>query len=130
MKGMGILCWDYSVFPAKTVTRKIGKSQCQAGREGHQGLCYKPCPARTIGVGPVCWTACGLVKAGFVDCAALCTNDGECAKNTLAAIESIFTGAFNMGKTLAAGKGLDIKAMADTGFTVAKELSDLPMCPK
>merc|ERR1712151_1424903 len=128
MKGIGVVCWDYSVVPVKSVSRKIGKTACKAPLVAHQGLCYAKCPANTIGSGPVCWTDCSKIKKGFADCGAMCTQKTKCTRNTLEAIKSVFTGIAGVAKS--ATGDLDVNGMIDSVKGTHKEFTSIGHCKK
>jgi hypothetical protein len=130
MKGIGILCWDYSVVPAKTATRKIGKSTCKAPLVSNQSLCYAKCPGKMVGIGPVCWSNCKGIKANFDSCGAMCTEKTKCSKNTMAAISTVFNGIMSIAKT--ATGDLDkmdkVSGAFDEVKKAHKEFSSINVC--
>jgi len=60
----------------------VSRLVCAQGLQENAGLCYKPCPLNTYGVGPVCWSNC---SAGTpVACGLFCTSSVfECTETTV-----------------------------------------------
>ncbi|OQS06373.1 hypothetical protein THRCLA_01588 [Thraustotheca clavata] len=78
---------------------------CPAGLELSGLLCYPPCAADQVGVGPVCWSRC--YNPTGVECGLFCTSTvatcvgstveiiGDAAKISLSLVALDFTGALN-----------------------------------
>ncbi|KAJ6649527.1 hypothetical protein Bhyg_04763 [Pseudolycoriella hygida] len=65
-------------------TSRLG---CPSGKQYDAGLCYVPCPTGLIGVGPLCWSACGGGTSSY--CGIFCTSTGaKCADVTLKIVGS------------------------------------------
>merc|ERR1711976_24798 len=133
MVGMGVVCWDYSVVPCKSVQRKINNKKTCADpkRIPHQALCYLKCPKKTEGVGPVCWSQCSAVDKSLSSCGALCSKKSECAKNTLSAIGDVMTNIVGLVKGVATSvTELDISGAIGAVKDSADGFGNLKICKK
>lgn len=93
--GVGPMCWQYCQpdetdigalclkksgwsYAKKTKGRGVGKPMvCSSDQDYDAGLCYRKCPPKFTGVGPVCWFECAgdLPYDGYALC---CTDKKEC----------------------------------------------------
>ncbi|KAL6072097.1 Pyridine nucleotide-disulfide oxidoreductase domain-containing 2 [Balamuthia mandrillaris] len=128
MEAQGCVCHfpGTSLFAKKTYGRGVGKEMiCSAGKEKDAGLCYPPCPAKTYGVGPVCWQHCPPTQP--FSCAVACTKDQSTCSGNIAEFSSTILTLTLQLVACVASEGAGCPAIAASIAKLVEELN-LPLC--
>jgi hypothetical protein len=98
--------------------------QCGENEQEDAGLCYTPCQAPSIGVGPICWGSC---PNGTIECGAACLQPHvSCASYIL----GLIAGGVASIVDLTSGKpAADITTNAAIDFGALVTSLSLPVCP-